>query len=35
MGCRKENDLPPKTSIDWLSERYLEPVRTSVKNGER
>ena len=32
MGCRKENVLPPETSIGRLSERYLESVRTSVKN---
>ncbi len=32
MGCRKENVLPPETSIGRLSECYLESVRTSVKN---
>src|ERR1700746_3398304 len=32
MGRRKENVHPPETSIGRLSERYLESVRTSVKN---
>ncbi len=31
-GHRKENVLPPDTAFDQLSERYLESVRTSVKN---
>jgi hypothetical protein len=32
MGRRKENVHPPETSFGRLSERYLESVRTSVKN---
>jgi hypothetical protein len=32
MGRRKENVVPPDTTIGQLSERYLESVRTSVKN---
>jgi hypothetical protein len=32
MGRRKENVLHPEATIGQLSERYLESVRTSVKN---
>jgi hypothetical protein len=32
MGRRKENILPPETTVGQLSERYLESVRMSVKN---
>lgn len=31
-GRRRENVLPPDTAFGQLSERYLESVRTSVKN---
>jgi integrase len=31
MGRRKENALPPETTMEQLSERYLQSVRTSVK----
>lgn len=31
MGRRKENALPPETTMEQLSERYLEAVRASVK----
>jgi hypothetical protein len=31
MGRRKENVLPPETTIGQLSELYLESVRTSVR----
>jgi len=32
MGRRKQNVLPPETTVSQLSELYLESVRTSVKN---